>query len=148
MILLLLCCILNIVHSYFVDTMEPHGRDQNQKDILQGMICRDDVGDVDVTEQFLNASGEGDESLGRRDGSGEGEAEGEDDGSDDGEADASDEGEADGSGEVHIYINWLINYASVYIHILTLFLLLALRIEIEQIFCTDSARPNQKVGRP
>ena len=123
--------------------MEPQGRDQNQEDILEGIIRGDDVGDV--TAQFLNASGEGDESLGRRDGSGEGEA----DGSDDGEADASDEGEADGSRKVNIYINRLINYASVYIHILTLiFLLLALRIEIEQIFCTDSARPNQKVGRP
>ena len=98
--------------------MEPHGRDQNQEGILEGMIRGNDVGhDVDVTAEFLNASGEGDESLGRRDGSGEGEAEGEADGSGDGEADASDEGEADGSSKVHIYINRLINYASVYIHI-------------------------------
>ena len=55
--------------------MEPHGRDQDKEDILEGMIRGDDVGD-DVTMEFLNASGEGDESLGRRDGSGEGEAEG------------------------------------------------------------------------
>ena len=64
----------------------------------------------DVTSQFLNNSGDGDESLNRRDDSGEVEA----DGWGEGEAGGFDEGEADGSGgtlnitnsgEVHIYIN-------------------------------------------
>jgi len=79
--------------------MEPHGRDEDQENILEGMIRE---GDDDVTSLYLNNSGEGDQELDRRDGSGEGEADG------------SDEGEADGSGgtlnitnsgEVHIYIN-------------------------------------------
>ena len=95
--------------------MEPHGRDEDQENILEGMIRE---GDDDVTSLYLNNSGEGDQELDRRDGSGEGEAdgsgEGEADCSDEGEADGSDEGEADGSGgtlnitnsgEVHIYIN-------------------------------------------
>jgi hypothetical protein len=93
--------------------MEPHGRDENQEDIIAGMI-RGEEAVGDVTTEFLNNSGEGDESLNRGDGSGEVEAdgwgEGELGGSDEGEAD---EGEADGSGgtniansgEVHIYIN-------------------------------------------
>ena len=94
--------------------MEPHGRDENQEDIIAGMIRGEEVIVDDVTEQFLNDSGEGDESLNRGDGSGEVEAdgwgEGELGGSDEGEAD---EGEADGSGgtlnignsdEVHLYI--------------------------------------------
>ena len=76
-------------------------RDENQENILEDIIRGpEDVGDV--TSQFLNNSGEGDESLNRRDGSGEVEADG------------WGEGEADGSGgtlniansgEVHIYIN-------------------------------------------
>ena len=79
--------------------MEPHGRDEDQENILEGMIRE---GDDDVTSLYLNNSGEGDQELDRRDGSGEGEADG------------SGEGEADGSGgtlnitnsgEVHIYIN-------------------------------------------
>ena len=83
--------------------MEPHGRDENRENILEDMIRGD------VTKQFLNDSGEGDESLNRGDDS---------DGWDDIELDGSDEGEADkgeagGSGEtleivnseeVHIYI--------------------------------------------
>ena len=74
--------------------MEPHGRDDNQEDIIAGMIRGEEVIVDDVTEQFLNDCwGEGE--LG---------------GSDEGEAD---EGEADGSGgtlnitnsgEVHIYM--------------------------------------------
>ena len=85
-----------------------HGRDENQENILEDMIRGEDVGDV--TSQFLNNSGEGDESLNRRDGSGEVEA----DGWGEGEVGGFDEGEADGSGgtlnianfdEVHIYIN-------------------------------------------
>ena len=92
-----------------------HGRDENQENILEGMISGEEVGDV--TSQFLNNSGEGDETLNRRDGSGEVEADGcgerEAGGSDEGEAGGSDEGEAGGSGgtlnitnsgEVHIYI--------------------------------------------
>ena len=52
-------------------------RDENQENILEDIIRGpEDVGDV--TSQFLNNSGEGDESLDRRDGCGEGEAEGED----------------------------------------------------------------------
>ena len=66
---------------------------------------------VDVTTEFLNNSGEGDESLNRRDGSGEVEPDGRGEGEvSEGEAD---EGEAEGSGgtlnvansgEVHIHI--------------------------------------------
>ena len=84
-------------------------RDKNQENILEDIIHGpEDVGDV--TSQFLNNSGEGDESLNWRDGSDEVEA----DGWGDGEAGGFDEGEADGSGgplnvansdEVHIYIN-------------------------------------------
>jgi len=77
--------------------MEPHGRDENQEDIMEGMI-RGEEAVGDVTTEFLNNSGEGDESLNRGDGSGEGEA----DGWGEGELGGSDEGEA---GEVHIYIN-------------------------------------------
>ena len=94
--------------------MEPHDRNKNQENILQDMIRGD------VTKEFLNDSGEGDESLNRGDGSdawGERELDGsgawgerELGGSDEGEAD---KGEAGGSGatleivnsdEVHIYI--------------------------------------------
>ena len=73
-------------NSKFAETMEPHGRDENQEDIIAGMIRGEEVIVDDVTEQFLNDSGEGE----------------------------ADEGEADGSGgtlniansgEVHIYIN-------------------------------------------
>ena len=43
-------------------------RDENQENILEDIIRGpEDVGDV--TSQFLNNSGEGDESLNRRDGS-------------------------------------------------------------------------------
>ena len=84
--------------------MEPHGRDENQENILEDMIRGD------VTKQFLNDSGEGDESLNREDGS-DGWGDIELGGSDEGEAD---KGEAGGSGEtlniansdeVHIYIS-------------------------------------------
>ena len=85
--------------------MEPQGRDENQENILENMIRGGDV-----SKQFLNDSGEGDESLNRGDGS---DAWGERElgGSKEGEAD---KGEAGGSGEtleivnsdeVHIYIN-------------------------------------------
>ena len=86
--------------------MDPtHGRDEYQEDTMHGFIRGDEfVGDV--TNQYLNQSGEGDESLntgGRSSGevvagaSGEGGIDGSDEGEDD-------EGKADGSGEVHIYI--------------------------------------------
>ena len=42
--------------------MEPHGTDENQENTLEDMIRGD------VTKQFLNDSGEGDESLNRGDG--------------------------------------------------------------------------------
>ena len=80
-------------------------RDENQENILEDIIRGpEDVGDV--TSQFLNTSGEGDESLNRRDGSGEVEPDGW------GEGEIG-EGEAEGSGgtlnvansgEVHIHI--------------------------------------------
>ena len=74
------------------------------------MIRGEEVIVGDVTEQFLNNSGEGDESLNRGVGSGEVEA----DGWGEGELGDCDEGEAGGSGEtlkiansdeVLIYIN-------------------------------------------
>ena len=45
--------------------MEPHRRDEQEEEILEGMIRG---GTADVTHVFLNESGEGDDSLGRRDG--------------------------------------------------------------------------------
>ena len=80
-------------------------RDENQENILQDII-RGSEDIVDVTSEFLNNSGEGDESLNRRDGSGEVEPDGR------GEGEVG-EGEAEGSGgtlnvansgEVHIHI--------------------------------------------
>ena len=82
--------------------MEPHRRDEQEEEFMEGMIRG---GTADVTHLLLNESGEGDDSLGRRDEEQvEGEADGEDDGSDDGEADGSGENIRN-SGEVHIYIN-------------------------------------------
>ena len=88
-------------------------RDEDEENILQDII-RGPEDIVDVTTEFLNNSGEGDESLNRRDGSGKVKADGWGDGEaggfDEGEAD---EGEAEGSGgtlnvansgEVHIHI--------------------------------------------
>ena len=43
--------------------MEPHGRDENEENILEDMIRGDDD-----PSHFLNDSGEGDESLNRGDG--------------------------------------------------------------------------------
>ena len=91
--------------------MEPHGRDENQENILEDMIRGGDF-----SKQFLNDSGEGDESLNRGDGSdawGERELSGSDAWGER-ELGCSVEGEAGGSGqtleivnseEVHIYIN-------------------------------------------
>lgn len=83
--------------------MDPtHGRDEYNEDMMQGFIRGDEfVGDV--TNQYLNQSGEGDESLntgGRSSGEVDAGASGEGgmDNSDEGE---DDEGEA---GEVHMYI--------------------------------------------
>ena len=117
--------------------MEP--RDEDAENMLAGFI-RGPGGDPDVT-QWMNNSGEGDPEVARRDGSGEGDPEvARRDGSGEGEAynigEGDDEGEADGSGrtleitnsgEEHIYMS--INEAFVvYIHVLTLFLILAIRI--------------------
>ena len=78
-----------------------YGTRQNQENILEDIIRGpEDVGDV--TSQFLNNSVEGDESLNRRDDSGEVEPDGWGEG-EVGEEEA-DEGEAEGSGEVHIHI--------------------------------------------
>ena len=38
--------------------MEPHSRDENQEDIIAGMIRGEEVIVGDVTKQFLNDSGE------------------------------------------------------------------------------------------
>ena len=82
--------------------MEPHRRDEHEEEMMEGMIRG---GTADVTHLFLKESGDGDDSLGRRDEEQvEGEADGEDNGSDDGEADGSGENIRN-SGEVHIYIN-------------------------------------------
>ena len=100
--------------------MDPtHGRDEYNEDTMHGFIRGDEfVGDIDVTHQYLNDSGDGDESLntgGRSSSEVHAGASGEGGhiGSDEGE---SDEGEADGSGEVHIYIFINESYG-VYIHI-------------------------------
>ena len=83
--------------------MEPHDRDEHEEEIMEGMIRGETA---DVTNLYLNESGEGDESLGQRDGFAEEEVEGELYGSDDGEADGSGGTEnITNSGEVHIYIN-------------------------------------------
>jgi hypothetical protein len=133
--------------------MDPaHGKTQDDEYFLQGMICENE--DIDVTRTFLNDSGEEDESLNRGDGSGEVEAwnggeagEGE---ADKGEAD---EGEGNGSGRTlnlgnsgEVYISFFVMPDCLYIfmHIFTLFLLLALL--IEHFFRKNETRPNQKVG--
>jgi hypothetical protein len=116
------------------------------------MICENE--DIDVTRMFLKDSGEGDESLNRGDGSGEVEVS---DGGEAGEGEAdkgeADKGEGDGSsrtlnlgnsGEVYICIFVMPDFLYIYIHILTLFLLLALR--IEHFFRQNETRPNKKVG--
>ena len=98
--------------------MEPHGRDGPQEEFMEDLI-RGETDRIDITKVFLMESGEGDESLGRRDRTDEEEVErglypsddGEDgSGDDDGEADSSGHEEADGDGEVEVrciymYIN-------------------------------------------
>ena len=87
--------------------MEPHGRDENEENILEDMIRGEDD-----ASHFLNDSdsGEGDDSLNRGDGVSNAWEEAELGVSDEGEADKA---EAGGSGatliitnsdEVHIYI--------------------------------------------
>jgi hypothetical protein len=87
--------------------MDPtQGRDKYEEDMMHGFIRGDEfVGDV--TNQYLNQSGEGDESLntgGRSSGEVDVGASG------DGGMDSSDEGEDDEgeAGEVH-YVHILIN---------------------------------------
>ena len=100
--------------------MEPHGRDEPEEEIMEDLI-RGETDRIDITQVFLNESGEGDESLGRRDRPAEEEVEtglypsdhgvdanGSSD--DDGESDSSGHKESDGDGEaevwcMHMYIN-------------------------------------------
>ena len=87
--------------------MDPtHGRDEYEEDMMHGFIRWDEfVGDV--TNQYLNQSGEGDESLntgGRSSGEVDAGASG-DVGMDSSHEGEDDEGEA---GEVH-YVHILIN---------------------------------------
>jgi hypothetical protein len=87
--------------------MDPtHGRDEYNEDMMQGFIRGDEFGG-DVTNEYLNQSGEGDESLntgGRSSGEVDAGASG------DGGMDSSDKGEDDEgeAGEVH-YLHILIN---------------------------------------
>jgi hypothetical protein len=90
----------------------------HQENILQGMICENEDIDIDVMSEFLNDSGQGDESLNRGDGSGEVEAEAWDRGE-------ANEEEGDGSGgtlnlantgEVYICIFVIKMLLSIYIH--------------------------------
>jgi hypothetical protein len=133
--------------------MDPaHGKTQDDEYFLQGMICENE--DIDVTRMFLNDFSEGDDSLNRGDSSGEVEAS---DGGEAGEGEAdkgeADKGEGDGSGqtlnlensgEVYICIFVTPDCLYIYMHILTLFLLLALR--IKHFFHQNKMRPNKKVG--
>ena len=77
-----------------------HGRDKDQEDIIADMIRGEEVIVGDVTEQFLNESGEGDESLNRGDSSGEVEAGGWGEGELGGSGGTLNIGNSD---EVHIY---------------------------------------------
>ena len=105
--------------------MDPHGRDEFNEDLLENIIRG---GDDDVTSLFLNNSGEGDEELNRRDGSGEGEV----DRSDEGEVDRSGEGRSgDGTiittntgGQVYIHILLMKHVLSIYLYINVLFFFL------------------------
>jgi hypothetical protein len=135
--------------------MDPaHGTTQDDEHFLQGMIRENE--DIDITRTFLNDSGEEDISLNRGDSSGEVEAKAWDRGeAGEGEANKgeADEGEGDdsgrtlnlgNSGEVYICIFVMLLSIYIYMHILTLFLLLALR--IEHFFRQNETRPNKKVG--
>ena len=92
--------------------MDPaHGTDQDQENILHGMIRENELGEgLDVTRTFLNDSGEGDESLNRGDGPeawNGGEA-------DEGEGD---EGEGDGEPLAAVIVITVIEMQlSIYIH--------------------------------
>ena len=46
--------------------MEPHGRDEPQEEFMENLICGE-TDRIDITQVFLMESGEGDESVGRRD---------------------------------------------------------------------------------
>ena len=48
-----------------VEIMEPHGRDGPVEEFMEDLI-RGETERIDITEVFLNESGEGDESVGRR----------------------------------------------------------------------------------
>ena len=47
------------------ETMEPHGRDGLVEEFMEDLI-RGETERIDITQVFLNESGEGDESVGRR----------------------------------------------------------------------------------
>jgi hypothetical protein len=47
------------------ETMEPHGRDGPVEEFMEDLI-RGENERIDITQVFLNESGEGDESVGRR----------------------------------------------------------------------------------
>ena len=47
------------------ETMEPHGRDGPEEEFMEDLI-RGETERIDITQVFLNESGEGDESVGRR----------------------------------------------------------------------------------
>ena len=102
-------CILGfvLITCNFAETMDLR-RDEDQENMMENIINEDDV-----TSQFLNNSGEGDERN-RTDGSDEGDKRDERDETSAREDDNSDEGEANGSdgsltirktGEVEIHIN-------------------------------------------
>ena len=112
------------------ETMEPHGRDGPVEEFMEDLI-RGENERIDITQVFLNESGEGDESVGRREPAEE-EVEtglypspsdhGEDangSGDDDGEADSSGHEESDGDGEaevrcMHMYISTILPLLSIY----------------------------------
>ena len=90
---------------HFAETMDPLGRNENDEHILEDVIRGDDV-----ATQFLNESGEGDESLNRGDGGPDVWEQAVLGDSDEGEADEAEAGGSGAtlintnSGEVHIYI--------------------------------------------
>ena len=85
--------------------MDPLGRNENDEHILEDVIRGDDV-----ASQFLNESGEGDESLNRGDGGPDVWEQAVLGDSDEGEADEAGAGDSGAtllntnSGEVHIYL--------------------------------------------
>ena len=126
--------------------MEPHGRDQPQEEIMEDMIRGETD---DITKLFLMESGEGDESLGGRDRSAEEEVKREDctppmmEKPPTALVTTTEKPTAPVTKKPRYgpCICILINSASaIYIHMLTLCLLSALR--IDEIFQKETARPD------